>query len=141
MRIFVNGTPLLAPLTGVGQYIKHLFTAMDQLADAKISMYYGTHRVQGMKLPTPAAASAAHEGFCLMKRFIPKSRAVRRLVERALFAFHTRRGFGNAIYHEPNFLPLPYKGAQVITVHDLSFFDHTESQPKVRVSFMQALMG
>lgn len=141
MRIFVNGTPLLAPLTGVGQYIKHLFTAMDKLADANINMYYGTHYVQGMKLPRPAAAAAAQEGFCFMKRFIPKPRAVRRLVERALFAFHTRRGFGNAIYHEPNFVPLPYKGAQVITVHDLSCFDHPETHPKDRVSFMQTHMA
>lgn len=141
MRIFVNGTPLLAPLTGVGQYIKHLFTAMDKLADAKICMYYGTHYVQGMKLPTAGAAIAAQEGFCFMKRFIPQPRAVRRVVERALFAFHTRRGFGDAIYHEPNFVPLPYKGAKVVTVHDLSIFDHPETHPQDRVNFMQTHMA
>ena len=113
MRIFVNGTPLLAPLTGVGQYIKHLFTAMDKLVDAKISMYYGLQNIQGMKLPSPGAAAAAQGGFSFVKRFIPQPRGMRRLVERALFAFHTRRGFGDAIYHEPNFVPLPYKGAKV----------------------------
>ncbi len=141
MRIFVNGTPLLAPLTGVGQYIKHLFTAMEKLADAKICMYYGTHYVQGMKLPKPGAASVAQGGFGFVKRFVPQPRALRRLVERALFAFHTRRGFGNTVYHEPNFVPLPYKGAQVITVHDLSIFDHPETHPKDRVRFMQTHMA
>jgi alpha-1,3-rhamnosyl/mannosyltransferase len=141
MRVFVNATPLLAPLTGVGQYIKHLFTAMEKLAGARLCMYYGTHYVQGMKLPPPGAAAAAQGGFALVKRFIPQPRALRRWVEKGLFAFHTRRGFGDAIYHEPNFVPLPYKGAQVLTVHDLSCFDHPETHPVDRVRFMQTHMA
>ncbi|MCW2313979.1 glycosyltransferase family 4 protein [Rhodoferax antarcticus] len=137
MKILVNGTPLLAPLTGIGQYIRHLFTAMEKLPQADIKMYYGTSCKQGMSLPSAAATQAAQRGYGLVRRFLPRPRAIKKLVEQATFRYHTRGRTSGMLYHEPNCVPLPYKGPTVITVCDLSCFDHPEAHPLERVQLMQ----
>ena len=58
MKIIVNGTSLLAPLTGIGQYVRHLFTAMDKLPEAELRLYYGTYCERGMKLPSTSSTEA-----------------------------------------------------------------------------------
>lgn len=137
MRILVNGTPLLAPLTGVGQYIRHLFTAMEQVEQADLHMYYGTHCEKGMRLPSAGAAQTVQRTYGLLRRFVPRPRGLRRLLERAMFRYHFGSSRKDTLYHEPNFVPLPYDGPLVLTVHDLSCFDHPETHPLERVQLMQ----
>jgi alpha-1,3-rhamnosyl/mannosyltransferase len=140
MKILVNGTLLLAPLTGIGQYIRHLFTAIEKIPQASIKMYYGTRCEEGMKLPSAEASQIAQRSYRIFQRFIPRPRAVRKLVERALFAHYARQERAETIYHEPNFVPLPYRGPLVLTVHDLSCFDHPETHPLERVRLMHKYM-
>lgn len=140
MKIIVNGTPLLAPLTGIGQYIRHLFTAMEKVPDANIQMYYGTHCQQGVKQPSVATAKTVQRTYGLLRRILPKPRTLRRLVEKAVFAYHSRNGSGSDIYHEPNYIPLPYRGPVVLTICDLSCFDHPETHPRERVQLMERHM-
>ena len=137
MKILVNGTILLAPLTGIGQYVRHLFNAMDKLENAEIRMFYGLRCEQGTNPPSAASAQAAQQGYALAKRFLPRPRSIKKLAERALFRHHTRRGSGNELYHEPNFIPLPYDGPVVVTIHDMSCFDCPQSHPAERVQLMQ----
>lgn len=137
MKILVNGTPLLAPLTGIGQYIRHLFTAMEKIPQADVHMYYGTRCEKGMRLPSAGTAQAAQRTYGLLRRFVPRPRALRRLAEQAMFRYHSRGGWGNTLYHEPNYVPLPYAGPLVLTVCDLSCFDHPETHPLERVQLMQ----
>lgn len=140
MKILVNGTPLLAPLTGIGQYIRHLFSAMAKMPEANIRMYYGTRCEQGVKLPSAGAAQAVQRSYSILRRLIPRPRTIRRLAEKAMFAYYTRHGQSEELYHEPNFVPLPYSGPLVLTVHDLSCFDHPETHPLERVRLMQKYM-
>ena len=137
MKILVNGTPLLAPLTGIGQYIRHLFTAMDELPEAEIRMYYGTRCEKGMKLPSAGASQAAQRSYGLVRRFLPRPRSIKKVIERAIFTYHTRGEFSDVLYHEPNYVPLPYKGPLVLTVCDMSCFDHPNTHPEERVRLMQ----
>lgn len=137
MKIVVNGTPLLAPLTGVGQYIRHLFTAMEQVTEADFRMYYGLQCEKGMRLPAAGTAETVQRTYGLLKRFMPRPRAMKRLAEKALFRFHTMNEAGSALYHEPNFIPMPYAGPTVLTVHDLSCFDLPHTHPEERVRLMQ----
>lgn len=137
MNILVNGTPLLAPLTGIGQYIRHLFTAMDQLPEAEITMYYGMRCEKGPP-PTPVDSSQAVQYTNKpIRRLIPRPRIVRHLAEKAFFAYQARKNSGNTLYHEPNYIPLPYNGPLVLTICDLSCFDHPETHPEERVRLMQ----
>lgn len=140
MNIFVNGTPLLAPLTGIGQYIRHLFTAMDKLPEANIRMYYGTHCESGIKLPGETATKSTQKVYGLVRRFVPRPRTLKKIVEKVMFRYHTRSGFGNTIYHEPNYVAMPFNGPLVLTICDLSCFDHPETHPEERVRLMQREM-
>ena len=137
MKILVNATPLLGPLTGIGQYIRGLFTAMDKMPAANISMYYGLRCTKGVHPPSATTTQALQRTYSVFQRFMPRPRTLRRVAEKTLFAYHARNPSGSVIYHEPNSLPLPYKGPLVVTVCDLSCFDHPETHPKERVEMMQ----
>jgi len=89
-----------------------------------------------MQLPSPTATRAVKSTYSILRRIIPRPRALRRLVERAVFNYHAGRGIDAALYHEPNFIPLPYSGPLVLTIHDLSCFDHPETHPTERVRLM-----
>ena len=127
----------MAPLTGIGQYVRHLFTAMDKLPEADLRMYYGTYCERGFKLPSAMSAQAVQRTYGLARRFLPRPRAIKKLVERTLFSYHTRSRSGPVLYHEPNYVPMPYKGPLVLTVCDMSCFDHPETHPEERVRLMQ----
>ena len=136
MKILVNGTSLLAPLTGIGQYVRHLFTAMDKLPEAELRLYYGMHCERGMRLPSVDTTQIAQRTYGWVKRFVPRPRSIKKLVERGMFKYHTRSGFDRVLYHEPNYVPMPYNGPLVLTVCDLSCFDHPETHPAERVRLM-----
>lgn len=141
MKILVNAMPLLAPLTGIGQYIRHLFTAMEQtVPQADLRMYYGLRCETGMRAPSAGATQSLQRGYGMLKRFVPRPRSVRRIAEKLLFGRLTHGQLRGALYHEPNYLPLPYDGPQVLTICDLSCFDHPETHPLERVRLMEREM-
>lgn len=137
MDILVNGTPLLAPVTGIGQYIRQLFSAMDKLPDAQLHVCYGLRCETGMCLPSQSTVRSMQGAYALARRLLPNPRALKRRVEGLAFHYHSRRMPSGCLYHEPNFLPKPFDGPTVVTVHDLSCFDHPETHPKERVRLMQ----
>lgn len=137
MKILVNGSSLLAPLTGIGQYVRHLFTAMDKLPEADLRMYYGTTCERGFKLPSAVSTQAVQRTYGLARRFLPRPRSLKKFVEQALFEYHTRSRSGHMLYHEPNYVPMPFNGPLVLTVCDMSCFDHPETHPAERVRLMQ----
>lgn len=137
MKVLVNGTPLLAPLTGIGQYIRHLFAAMAGIEAADLYMYYGLRCEKGMCLPSANKAQTIQRAYGIFQNLVPRPRAMRKVMEKALFAHYTRHQLAGAIYHEPSYVSLPYKGPTVLTVCDLSCFDHPETHPAERVSLMQ----
>jgi alpha-1,3-rhamnosyl/mannosyltransferase len=137
MKIIVNGTPLLAPLTGIGQYIRHLFTAMEQQALADVFMHCGLRIERGVRLPTEGLSNTVHRAHAVFQRWVPYPRTVRRLAERALFAYQSKLHLRDALYHEPNYVPMPFDGPLVLTICDMSCFDHPETHPIERVRLMQ----
>ena len=128
------------PLTGIGQYIRSLFTAMYKMPDADINIYCGLRCEKGVRPQSSATAQKVSRTFDVLQRLIPRARTLRRVAKKALFAHHTRSMAGQTIYHEPSYLPLPYKGPQVVTVCELSCFDHPQTHPKERVELMERNM-
>ena len=138
MKLLVNGVPLLAPLTGIGQYTRQLFTAL-RADGLDPLMFYGLHCEHGLPATAEVSGTARNtrRAYDLVRKVLPNPRELKRLVERASFAWHAR-GLASAgyLYHEPNILPQRYAGPTVITVHDLSCFDHPETHPAERVEIM-----
>jgi glycosyltransferase involved in cell wall biosynthesis len=140
MKILVNGTPLLAPLTGIGQYIRHLFTAMEQQALADVFLHYGLRIENGVRLPSESQANSIHRLNSVLQRWVPYPRTMRRMAEKVLFAYQSKVHLRDAIYHEPNYVPMPFDGPLVLTVCDMSCFDHPQTHPVERVRLMEKEM-
>lgn len=83
----------------------------------------------------PAPIPGAGRIFPWLRRNLPFSYSLRRMVQCTQFARHAASA-GFDLYHEPNILPLPFDGPTVITVHDLSWIRHPEAHPSERVRAM-----
>jgi alpha-1,3-rhamnosyl/mannosyltransferase len=134
MNILVNGTSLLTPLTGIGQYVRHLFSAMETLPDTDVHLYYGFRFARGVRLPAQGSMSQGVYRFA--RRIIPRPRGLRQWFLQRGFARQARQ-FPLSLYHEPGFLALPFQGPLVLTLHDLSCLDHPETHPGERVALLE----
>lgn len=132
MKLAFNATPLLSPLTGIGQYALHLALGLQQHAEIEVDFFYGTGWSRDVRTaPLPGLATAKP----LLRRFLPNSYAVTRALKQLLFVQRTRRGAYD-LYHEPNFLSYRFDGPCVLTVHDLSWIHYPEMHPIERVNAM-----
>ena len=137
MKLLVNGIPLLSPLTGIGQYTRQLCSELVRQPDIDLLMSYGMRYERGLHLPSASTTRSLQAGYSLLRKILPRPRQLKRLVEETRFTWTSRRILREGyLYHEPNLLPLPYEGPTVITLHDLSCFDHPETHPEERVSIM-----
>jgi glycosyltransferase involved in cell wall biosynthesis len=132
MKVGLNATALLSPLTGVGQYTYHLAKGLQKFEDLELNMFYANgwstevrdkpiKQIRNIKL--------------LLKKFIPKTYEISRIIQQSYF---NERSFNKVkgIYHEPNFLAFNYAGPLVLTVHDLSWIHYPEMHPVDRVRNM-----
>ena len=137
LRVAFNATPLLSPLTGVGQYIVNLGIALAATCDVDLYSFYG-YRWRH-EAPAPPPDDWRHRGARRLrdaiKPFIPLKRPLRLLQQQVQFARGIRR---NAIdvYHEPNYIPLRCEAPVVITVHDLSWLHYPQMHPADRVRWL-----
>jgi len=132
MRIAFNATALLSPLTGIGQYAMELATRLAAMPEHDVRFFYGAGFSREVRdKPLPGAGRLMP----LMRRLIPNSYAVRQALMRRQF----RKGLVGRkveVYHEPNYLALPFDGPIVTTVHDLSWIRFPEAHPAERVFAM-----
>ena len=132
MKIGLNATSLLSPLTGIGQYTYQLAKGLQKFKDLELDMFYANgwstevrdkpiKQIRNIKL--------------LVKKFIPKTYEISRIIQQSYF---NERSFDKVkgIYHEPNFLAFNYAGPLVLTVHDLSWIHYPEMHPADRVRNM-----
>jgi len=114
-----------------------IFFGDGKLPRMEVHLFYGQHFKKGVVLPSPQRARLLQRTYGFLRRFIPRPRTLRRALERQCFAWQARKFGKDCIYHEPNFIALPYDGPLVLSIHDLSCFDHPEMHPEERVRLMQ----
>ena len=132
MKVGLNATSLLSPLTGIGQYTYQLAKGLQKFKELELDMFYANgwstevrdkpiKQIRNIKL--------------LVKKFIPKTYEISRMIQQSYF---NERSFDKVkgIYHEPNFLAFDYAGPLVLTVHDLSWIHYPEMHPADRVRNM-----
>ena len=132
MKVGLNATSLLSPLTGIGQYTYQLAKGLQKFKDLELDMFYANgwstevrskpiKQIRNIKL--------------LVKKFVPKTYEISRFIQQSYF---NERSFDKVkgIYHEPNFLAFNYAGPLVLTVHDLSWIRYPEMHPVDRVRNM-----
>lgn len=137
MKAFINATPLLAPLTGIGQYVRHLGVQLERQPSLDLSMLLAGRFHSNFSIPSKNSSKNAQQINRLLARFIPFPRKSRRAMEKLLFQYQSHQlSKCAAVYHEPNYLPLPYDGPLALTVCDMSCFDHPETHPAERIKIM-----
>lgn len=132
LRVAVNAVPLRSPLTGVGQYIRHLMAAIEARGDVELRYFYASH--WGRKA-VASPVVAIDDVKRVVKKVLPYPYIVTRAGQRLVFSGGMRL-IRPQLYHEPNYVALPWDGPLVVTVHDLSFVHHAASHPKERLDHL-----
>ena len=135
IQVAFNGSALLSPLTGVGQYSKCLAEQLVAANQAELHFFYAAIWSQDIRTG-PIREIGAIKQF--IKNFVPQPYRVSRAVQQWRFNLGIKR-IRPHLYHEPNFLPFQFDGPTVITAHDLSWIRFPETHPSERVAVMNEL--
>ncbi len=142
LRVGINATPLLAPLTGIGNYVVRLGAALAALGDADLHSFYGWRwRHEAPTVPAGNAVAARVDAAMPRLRervgpFVPWRREIRQVQQRLGFARGLRR-HAIGIYHEPNYVPICYDVPVAVTIHDLSWLRYPETHPRDRIRWLE----
>lgn len=141
IRLAFNATPVLSPLTGIGNYIIHLGRALAASGEVNVHAFYGTFWRHAAPSPPPdnARSTASRALRTFIKPLVPFKRELRHAQQQACF----RRGARHAaidLYHEPNYVPFRADAPIVITIHDLSWVRYPGAHPRDRVRWLERAM-
>jgi alpha-1,3-rhamnosyl/mannosyltransferase len=132
LRVALNGTALMAPLTGIGQYTRHLALGLQREPNVALRLFYATHFSHELRPRAPRAVGTLRR---IVRSFVPHSYGISRSLQQLNFTRGCRTEQFD-VYHEPNFLAYRFAGPSVITVHDLSWIRYPETHPVERVRAM-----
>lgn len=138
-RILVNAIPMLNISTGIGRYIRSLYTALEQEYKDELEIGYFDGKVARPEQPPMRTDIGGWSKYLdLLWKLPPQVGFMIRL------AMHLRRerAFKRVVkdfdlYHETSFFPLTSSPTPpvVFTVHDLSLMLHPTWHPRERVLF------
>jgi glycosyltransferase involved in cell wall biosynthesis len=132
MRVALNATALLSPLTGLGQYTYHLAKGLQGTPGLELDLFYGTGWDKQLRdKPVPSIATLKF----LIKRFLPNPYAISLSMRQYRFNSGIKSNQPD-IYHEPNFLAFKCAKPSIVTVHDLSWMRFPDTHPIERVRAM-----
>lgn len=132
MRVALNGTALLSPRTGIGQYTYHLAKGLQASAGLELDLFYGTGWGKELRSSAPPGVATLKS---VLTALIPNAYSISRMVRQHKFSAGMRACAAD-VYHEPNFLAFKSAQPAVITVHDLSWIRFPQSHPADRVRMM-----
>ncbi len=148
MKLLLNTTSLMPPLTGIGNYTLNLLQQFNEAPDIEqIYCFNGRHWQLAEELL--AARNTSDDKNCKSK-FNPYSYRpnLRKLIRSLPFSYSlnanminrnfnkTPSTISSGIYHEPSFILKSNKFPAVVNIHDLSFIHHPEYHPRQRVQYL-----
>jgi alpha-1,3-rhamnosyl/mannosyltransferase len=141
LRVGLNATPLLSPLTGIGNYIGQLGAALAEGGEVDAYSFYGyrwRHEAPSPPLQGPRGpvGQRAREW---IRPYVPLKRVLRYALQQRMFGRGLRR-YRIDLYHEPNYVPVRYDVPVVVTVHDLSWVRYPETHPEDRIRWLTRRM-
>src|ERR1700736_3561680 len=136
IRVAFNATPLLSPLTGIGNYIVELGAALAATGDVDAYSFY-RYRWRHESPQRPADSGGSLSPLVeRIKPWLPLKGLLRHAVREFGFARGLRK-HAIEVYHEQNYIPLGYGAPVVITIHDLSWIRYPETHPVDRVRWLE----
>lgn len=138
MKVILSVAPIRFPLTGIGRYSYELARGLEKNTDISDLRFFSGRRFVASLPQAEEASGGGHS----LKRIVQQSHiateAYRLLMP--MLAKQALKGFGEHLFHSPNFFIPPFPGRSVATFHDLSAFTFSQCQEAVRVRFMQKEM-
>lgn len=135
MRVLFDAFPLLAPKSGVGYYTLNLLKAMSREYPGDEHVYFYGRRFSGEILNDAPGFDAGLRK--VLKKCFPKPYRITQPIKEMFFKLGAGKQKAD-IYHELNYVPLPYVGPQVVTVFDMSLIRYPETHPKDRRSYFES---
>lgn len=131
MRVLIDVSAVPKEPVGAGVYIINLVGALDAGAEVELELLARAgDRARWRRL---APQSRVHAR-------VPAARPMRLAWEQAL-APRLARSLGADVWHGPHYtLPLRFEGPRVVTIHDMTFFEHPEFHERAKVVFFQRMI-
>jgi glycosyltransferase involved in cell wall biosynthesis len=124
VRVAIDATAIPASLTGAGRYVTDLVNALDARDDVALDVF--TRRADGARWRTAAPSATVVEA-------APRSRVARLAWEQVGLPRRLRR-LAVDVHHGPHYtMPLRARVPVVVTVHDMTFFDHPDWHERSKV--------
>ena len=134
LRLALNATAMLSPLTGIGRYVKELSQALGQ-SGVQVN-YYDV--INGWAEQAPRTIARASVAPLRFLHNLPGVRPIERKLQQRRFARGIPR-IQAQLYHEPNYLAFRFNGPTVVSAHDASWVRFPETHPAERVRVMNRL--
>ncbi|MBI3610000.1 MAG: glycosyltransferase family 4 protein [Nitrospirae bacterium] len=129
----MNGIPLLAPHSGVGNYICQLSRSYARIStELQIVYFYGMFFGRRMKVKADEPYVSLRK---IAKKFVNSYQAFQ-IIKEVAFKFGLLSQKID-LYHETNYIPMPFHGPIVVTVFDLSLHLWPETHPKNRRKYFE----
>jgi glycosyltransferase involved in cell wall biosynthesis len=123
MRVAIDGTAVPAEARGAGRYVIDLVAALARRDDVELTVVAGTDDTQRWAASAVGAA--------------PRWRPLRLAWEQVALPRLLRR-LSVDVHHAPHYtMPERARLPRVVTVHDLTFFDHPEWHQRVKAPFFR----
>jgi len=140
MRVALNATPLLSPLTGIGQYTYQIAKGLQESAEVDARYFYAgvwSDQVREASSNIGNLGQSQKSFRTVVKKILPDG--IRYRMSRAW----RQRSFSKGcqenqiqVYHETNFLSYQHNVPAVLTVHDLSWIRYPHTHAKAHVAEM-----
>ncbi|MFZ5428185.1 MAG: glycosyltransferase family 4 protein [Thermodesulfobacteriota bacterium] len=139
IRLIVNAVPLTGVNTGIGRYMRCLYSHLERLFPQRLEIgYFDGQRVLPSMPEPPANVSGRSRLTTLLWKLPPLAGLAVRLAVHAKRELAFRRAaVGYDLYHEAAFFPfaVPAGVRTVFTIHDLSLIRYPEHHPRERVLY------
>jgi alpha-1,3-rhamnosyl/mannosyltransferase len=146
MKVILGCDPLLAPLTGIGQYTNELAKGLsksneiDSLKFFAHGKFYADDIIQLESHETVKDSESPLDLniFGKLRASLAKSELMVSAYSKIIpiYERYKLKEFKDCILHSPNFILPEFEGKKVVTIHDLSTIKFPEFHPKARVSFV-----
>ena len=144
IRVLVNAVPLMNISTGIGRYLRCLYTEMDRLYGDRLEICYfdGVNVLRTMPCGpvNPARWSEIVDFFWKLPAYPSFLLRLGIHYKREMLFYRAAKNFD--IYHEAGFFPfsVPSDIRIVFTLHDLSIMRFPESHPLERVLYFRLFL-
>ena len=136
MNIILDISCLAAAFAGVGRYTLRLAQELERHPEVA-NLYYFSQLSFLPQLPS-ADPTTGWRSLRQHLKIFPGTQQIYDVIKNRRFSRF--RPKAATLYHQPNFLLLPFAGPSVATIHDLSFINYPQFHPRERIRRLERLL-